>query len=205
VRFRHRSKVTAATIGLALVVVGLCVLLAPYSRWLTPPHVLGLVLAVLGLGLVTGLFRRAGRGLVWLALPVGLAAVGLTGTGGGHWDGAGIREWHPVSVNDVQRVYRLTAGDLNLDLSGLALNNGASVTTEVQVSSGNVRIRVPRNARVEAHCSAGVGHLNCLDHQASGPGATTQSIADGSANRSTGGGIMLNVHVGTGYVEVVRG
>jgi phage shock protein PspC (stress-responsive transcriptional regulator) len=201
---RRRSGVTAATIGLALVVGGLCVLLAPYSGgWLTPRHGVGLVLAVIGLGLVAGLFLRGGRGLVWLAIPLAVAGLALRATSADHW-AAGNQQWHPVSVRDVHDTYQLTVGDLTLDLSQLHLN-GNTVTTQVNLGAGNARVLVPRDVRVEANCQTGVGDVNCLDHHAAGPGAATRATADAPADRAGGGQIVLDVQVGTGKVEVTRG
>jgi predicted membrane protein len=117
---------------------------------------------------------------------------------------AGNQQWHPVSVHDVHDAYQLTVGDLTLDLSQLHLN-GNTVTTQVDLGAGNARVLVPRDVRVEANCQTGVGDVDCLDHHAAGPGASTRATVDAPADRAGGGKIVLDVHVGTGKVEVLRG
>lgn len=206
---RHRSQVTGATILAAILAGILCTLLAPYSDgWLTLPRGLGLILAVIGLGLVVGLFLRAGRGLVWIALPVGLVAVALTGPSVDHWAGAGSQEWHPTSTSGVRSHYWLAVGNLTVDLTRLQPGGSTPVITKVDVGAGNVRVRVPSDMRVEAHCAAGLGTVRCLDQRARGPRAATGATVDGTADRpgdGPSGAIVLDAGVGSGTVEVTRG
>jgi predicted membrane protein len=116
----------------------------------------------------------------------------------------GNEQFRPASVADIRSPYQLTVGVLTLDLSQLHQPDGTSVTTRLDVGTGTVLVRVPRNVHVQAHCSAEVGSVNCLNRQANGPGATAQATVDASAG-GTGGNIVLDVHVGSGTVEVTRG
>src|SRR5690606_41319402 len=73
---RRNSKVGFATTGVALAVGGAGTALAVTGvPWFTPVHVVGLVLAVLALGMLVGSFLGGGRGLALLATPLALVGI----------------------------------------------------------------------------------------------------------------------------------
>ena len=202
----RRSRVGLMTVGVTFVVGAVCVALSGNVDWLTPPHIAGLLLAVLGLGMVGGAFAGGGRGLLGLAVP--LAAVGVlytsVSTGDGGFHGVGDRSETPRSVAEVQPSYSRSVGSIDLDLSQLP-DSGRSVHTSVDANVGSATVRVPADADVKVHCRAKIGSVVCLGLHQDGTGADVMVENDLGDNGEGGLKIVLDVQVGTGDVEVVRG
>ncbi|WP_189058493.1 PspC domain-containing protein [Longimycelium tulufanense] len=203
---RRQSRVTLVTLGLALVAGGIAIAVASQVPAMTVSHVIGVVLGVLGLGMVFGSFLQGGRGLIPLAIPVGAAAVITSvlplGAWPGAWHGIGDERFTPRTVAEAKAGdYRLSVGDLRVDLSELPLGAGEELRKEINVGLGNVRVLVPANAEVAATCSAKIGDITCLDQRNSGLRKSTRTHQEGSG----GGKVVLDVRAGTGNVEVGRG
>ena len=131
---RPKSRVGGITFGAALAVGGALALVSPQVSWLTPGHIAGIVLAVIGLGMVFGSFGRGGRGLIGLAVPLALAGFVFTTAdtrpyydGGQDWGNTTVR---PVSIDAVQSGYSVGGGNIDLDLT--ALPSSGSVTTSTK-------------------------------------------------------------------------
>jgi len=198
---RRKSKAGLFTVGLALVAAGTLALAAPYAGWLSPAHIIGILLGILGLGMVGGAFVRGGRGLIGLAVPLSLVGIGLTVLAPGGWEGLGDINERPATIADVRDSYKLTAGSINLDLTGLTTTG--SVETEVVIGgAGDITVIVPENADVRVDCVADLGDISCLGHEANGVGPDVTVNDDGVDD---GIDIDLRVEVGAGSVEVRRG
>ena len=202
-----RSKAGLVTVGVALLAVGGLVLAEPVlAGWVTVPHIIGVVLGVLGLGMVLGSFRRGGRGLIGLAAP--LAAVGIAMTvvwpQGFESGGMGEIQVRPSSIAQVQPVYAQNVGSVDVDLSGLTEKTG-TVKTRAAVDLGDVRVVVPETADVVVRCEVGLGDVQCLDQNRGG----SSPIVDMTDYGSDGpGGLKIELHAevnGPGSVEVTRG
>ncbi|TDQ05849.1 phage shock protein C (PspC) family protein [Labedaea rhizosphaerae] len=202
----RRSRVGLMTVGVAFVVGAACVALSGTFDWLTPPHIAGLLLAVLGLGMVGGAFAGGGRGLLGLAVP--LAAIGVlytsVSTGDGGFHGVGDRTETPRSIAQVAPSYSRSVGSIDLDLTELP-DTGRSVHTSVDANVGSATVRVPANADVEVHCRAKIGSVDCLGQRQDGTGVEVKIDNDLGDDGEGGLKIVLDVRVGTGDVEVVRG
>ncbi|MBP2322561.1 phage shock protein PspC (stress-responsive transcriptional regulator) [Kibdelosporangium banguiense] len=204
---RPRSRVGGITFGAALAVGGALVLLAPQVSWLTPGHITGLVLAVIGLGMVGGSFVRGGRGLIGLAVPLALAGFVFTNTDTGPVASTGRPEWgntvvRPTSVEAVQGVYSVGGGTVDLDLT--ALPDTGTVSTSVTVGLGNISVIVPPNADVQVTCDAGLGAVECLGQEQNATDAHVNTV-DYGADGQGGLKIYLDARVNSGTVEVRRG
>ncbi|GGP58649.1 PspC family transcriptional regulator [Saccharothrix coeruleofusca] len=207
---RPRSRVGAATFALALLVLGGAVISADfdsaYGDWFTAEHTLGLVVAVLGLGLVAGALRgNAGRGLIWLAVP--LSAIGLVLTTAGfddfdNSDRMGDISARPTTAEAVLDEYHTKAGQVELDLTALPATS--EVRTEVRVGVGSAVIRVPANADVEVSCENGLGSIECLGEQHDGPKGSVRA-EDNGPDGEGGPKVELEVRTNVGSVEVLRG
>ena len=196
---RRRSRIGLATFGLALVVGAVLWIVAPGGGWLNLPHIVGILGAVVGVGLVAGSFVRGGRGLIPLAVLLSGAGFVLTAGHIDGWHGAGNAQFAPTSLSDVQPVYQRTAGSLRLDLTRLPKTG--TVYTRVKLGAGNATILVPPDADVVATCSANVGNVDCLGQRETGPGNPTVRATqnhDGT-NRLH---IVLDVQDGPGSVRV---
>jgi phage shock protein PspC (stress-responsive transcriptional regulator) len=196
---RHRSRIGLATFGLALVVGAVLWIIAPGGGWLNLPHIVGILGAVVGIGLVAGSFVRGGRGLIPLAILLSGASFVLTAGHIDGWHGAGDTAFNPSKVADVQPVYQRTVGILRLDLTQLP--NSGTVHTTVDLGAGSAVVLVPPSADVVATCSVRVGNVNCLGQRESGANspAVHATQNDDGTNRLR---IFLNVQAGTGTVRV---
>jgi hypothetical protein len=203
---RNRSRVGGITLGAALAVVGGCALLQPYAPWLSGAHIIGIALAVIGLGMVGGAFVRGGRGLIGLAVPLALAGFVFTSTS---WGPGGMpnERWgnvsaKPASVSSVDSVYSVAGGTIDLDLSSLP--QVGTVRTNVSVGLGNVSVIVPPDADVELTCSAGVGSVECLGQNQNAMDAQVR-VTDTGTDGPGGLRIVLDARANSGTVEVRRG
>lgn len=199
---RRRSKIGIFTVGAALVTAGTLAMVAPYvGGWLSPHHIVALVLAVIGLGMVGGAFLRGGRGLIGIAVPLSVVAIGLSVFSPDGFHGAGEINARPTTLEEVQDNYRLSAGPIRVDLS--ALPESGKVDTSVRTDAGQVIVTVPKNADVDLSCEVAAGDLDCLGHRADGLGSEV-SFQDNGPDGEGGLRIELHVRVNAGTVEVRR-
>jgi predicted membrane protein len=64
---------------------------------------------------------------------------------------------------------------------------------------------LPRTANVELSCVSGVGSVDCLGRNQSGPNNDLVELTDEGSDKGPGGlDVKLTVDVGTGSVEVSR-
>lgn len=203
---RRKSKVGLITLGAALVTVGVCVGLAPIAGgWMTPPHVIGLVLGVIGIGLVGGSFAHGGRGLIGLAVPLAVVGIVLTNANfgpGAFSGGVGDRHYAPTTLEQVKGSYGTTAGDTTLDLTGLP--DSGSTKTYVHDVFGDITVLVPADADVTANCDVGAGEVTCLGKYADGI-SPHRTVTDNGEDGPGGLTIDLDVKGTAGQVEVRRG
>ncbi|OZM74947.1 PspC family transcriptional regulator [Amycolatopsis antarctica] len=201
----RRSKVTLVTTVLALAVgaagAGLA---ANGATWFSPQHIVGLMLAVVALGLVVGSFVRGGRGLVGLFVPLAFAGVALTVLAPGPLNsGVGELNATPRSAAEIQPVYARSMGSVVLDLRELPA--GAPVTTAVETTMGNSEVIVPATADVTFVCENKAGNTECFDRTSTGLGKPALSGQDLGADGAGGQQITLTVSSSAGNVEVRRG
>ncbi|HJQ48204.1 MAG TPA: PspC domain-containing protein [Amycolatopsis sp.] len=202
---RRKSKVGVATFGIALLVAGVGVALgATKADWFSPQHIIGLVLAVVGIGLVAGAFAGGGRGLIALAVPLSAAGLILTAVPVADYTGGfGALRATPLTASAVQPVYSHTAGDIDLDLTRLPADT--PVTTRISNGAGNTTVTVPENADVTYYCDLAAGNVDCLGQQTDG---VKRPAVTGVDNGPDGpGGLRVDVRVsqGAGQIEVRRG
>ncbi|CAM3984945.1 PspC domain-containing protein [Kibdelosporangium persicum] len=204
---RRRSAIGGITLGAALAVGGACALAAPYAAWLTPGHIIGIVLAIVGLGMVGGSLMGGGRGLIGLAVPLALAGFVFTTTVRSDGWVDQRQEWgsvafRPTSVAAVQPGYSVGGGTVDLDLT--ALPNTGTVHTSVHVGLGTVSVLVPENADVEVTCEASLGSVDCLGYEQNATDAHVSTVDNGT-DGAGGLKIYLDARVNSGDVEVRRG
>ena len=212
-----RSVLTPVTLALALVAAGLAgVAQLVGLPGASPVWIPAAALAVVGVGLVVGSIapRRPRRGLVVAAVPLiiltvlGALAVTQpgftapwTGPGTGVERGGGDVTQAPTVPAMVAPQYRTGFGDIDLDLTRLAVAAGAPpVHTTLQSGTGDVTVRVPATADVTVSCDTGIGDVDCL-------GATSAVAGRVDLGPDGPGGpvIDLALHSGTGDVAVRRG
>jgi phage shock protein PspC (stress-responsive transcriptional regulator) len=214
---RPRSVLTPVTLALALVAAGLAgAALLTGVPFVTPAWIPAAALAVVGLGLVVGSIatRRPRRGLVIAAVPLILATVfgsvaatqpawhgPWTGPDGAASQGAGDVDAAPTTAATVAPEYRTGLGDVDLDLTRLAVAPGAPpIRTTAQSGAGDVTVRVPATADVTVTCGNGVGDVNCL-----GATSAVTNRVDLGPDGPGGPVIDLTARTGAGDVAVTRG
>ncbi|MGP4015429.1 PspC domain-containing protein [Saccharopolyspora sp. 5N708] len=165
---------------------------------------LAVALGVLGLGMVVGAFLHAGRGLIWAAIAVGTLAIAAGTLPNGFSGDVGTEEIRPTSVRGIAPHYEKSAGAILLDLRDLRIADGQELRTGANVGMGEITVLVPPDADLQARCFSGVGSVQCLNVSADGP-SVHRSVVDEGADGPGGGRIVLDLVVGTGDVEVVRG
>lgn len=189
---RPRSRFTAVVLGLAiLAAAGAGAAAVAGAEWMTAGRIAAIALAVVGLGLMLGAFRRRGHGLLLVTAP--LAAFVILAAAVGPFDfqstTMGERTWAPVSAADVRPEYAVTMGSGTLDLRGIELTADRTVALSVQM--GEAVVLVPDNMNVRTDCRVRMGEANCPDGL-TGPGGNAPVLD-------------LNVQVRMGEAEVRRG
>lgn len=204
---RQNSKIGLAVFGLAVIVAGTGVALNLNGvPWFSLQHIIGMVLAVLGVGMVAGAFVRGSRGLVGLAVPLSIVGMLLTTSTFGDLDlrgGVGDLSATPRSVAELQPEYHHAAGQLNLDLTQLPPTG--PITTTVNNGAGDTNILVPANADVTYSCETSAGNVNCFNRSSDGVGQPPLTGTDNGEDGVGGQQITLHVTNGVGTVEVHRG
>jgi phage shock protein PspC (stress-responsive transcriptional regulator) len=214
---RPRSVLTPVVLALALVAAGLTgAALLLGMPWVTPVWIPAAALAVVGVGLVLGSIapRRPRRGLVVAAVPLIILTVlgSLAASQPGFrppWAGpdsavgrgAGDVTATPTTAAAVAPQYRTGLGDVDLDLTRLAVAPGAPpIRTTVESGAGDVTVRVPETADVTVTCGHGIGDVDCL-----GVTSDVDHRVDLGPDGPGGPVIDLTVHSGAGDLAVRRG
>lgn len=121
---------------------------------------LSCALIVIGLGIaISSFLGRTGAGSIFLAvITAGLLAcsAALPKDIGTHWI---ERTWRPATVADVQPAYDLGTGVGTLDLTGLDLAGGQTVTAQAEVGVGKLKVVVPKDVTVKVSIDVGVGDI----------------------------------------------
>jgi phage shock protein PspC (stress-responsive transcriptional regulator) len=199
---KRRSRIGTMTVGLALVAAaGMSFAM---GGWITPQHILGVVLAILGLGMVFGAFVRGGRGLIALAVPLSVAGLALTVMTPGEYRGYGDLTAVPTTTAQVEREYERSVGDVTVDLTSLPVT-GEVVEIEARTGVGSVEVVVPRNADVTVTCEAERGNVDCLGSTQDGIDLRVEDLESLGDDGPGGLRVELRAETNTGSVEVRRG
>ncbi|MGH3431985.1 MAG: PspC domain-containing protein, partial [Thermocrispum sp.] len=201
----RRSAGVGITLGATLVTAGVGTTLAMTDlTWFTPAHVIGMTLAVLGIGMVLSALSGSGRGLLVLAAPLSVAGLLLSTLPVDDLPGGGFGELdaRPTSAAAVLPEYERTGGGVTLDLTDLPADSDP-VATKVTVGMGDATVLVPPDADVTFTCNTSMGSLDCLGRTAEGAGV--DAVADTDVVDGDGPQITLDVTSVMGTVEVNRG
>jgi phage shock protein PspC (stress-responsive transcriptional regulator) len=187
-----RARWTSMILGLAvLTAAGAGAAAALGVHWLTAPRIAGLALAVVGIGLVHGAFRRRGYGLLLVAIPLAGFVFLSSLLGSVRWDrdAAGTHTWIPATTNDLRPTYRVNFGASTLDLRSLRLTHSRTVT--LIVTAGDLKVLTPPSLNVGVVCTALAGQ--CPPEGLSPDFDESKPV------------LNLNLTVRAGQVEVNRG
>jgi len=201
----NSSGIRLGVFGLAAMILAIGVALILESAGaihLTVAIGFGIVFVVLGLTLVAG--ARFGRSPLLICLgicllPFAAAAVLVPEPLSG---GVGNVSYAPPTLTSVQPTYRLIAGQMVVDLSGVDLG-GRSVAVTSSVAFGHLVVVVPADTTVDLTSRLGAGEVNLLGRTDSG--VQISSHFDEAIGTSPTGTLTLSVAVGCGQLTVETG
>ena len=165
---------------------------------LRPGQYVGLILAILGAGMLVGAWIGRASWLVFpalLLLPFVVAASLIHVPFRG---GVGERIYAPASVTELRPEYRMIAGHLKIDLSGLDIGS-STVTVHASLVAGRLEVVVPAGTTTIVTGTVAAGAADLFDVHRDGtdvPLATTDPGEVGS------GVIRLDLGMTYGYLKV---
>jgi phage shock protein PspC (stress-responsive transcriptional regulator) len=202
-RERVRSPLGRVTVGLALLAGGAVWMLDLLEVVRAPAAtVLATVLLVLGLGLLVGTFAGRAR---WLAivvaflLPLTIVAAALEDLAIDVGSGVDTRVVTVVDAGELDDPIRLGAGELVVDLSGLAEPGDAVV--DASLGAGQLELRVPDGAGVTGTARLEVGELRVGDARSSGVSIERQLDLPAEPGQPT---YAVDLRVGAGEIDIRR-
>lgn len=202
---RQRSFLGSAFFFLALITGGgMWWVAAKQHHSVNVLAVLASALLVLGLGLIVCSIWGRGRSLaVWATLlTLGVVAVGASPvqlhTSYQH------QVWAPVAAGTLQPSYDLGTGDATLDLSKLATAPGQTVSSDVHLGVGRLRVILPPGVEVRIGAHVGVGSMHFPDDGRSGGLSESRNADLNPGAAATHGLIDLKLNIGAGDLEVTQ-
>jgi phage shock protein PspC (stress-responsive transcriptional regulator) len=170
---------------------------------------LAAALIVFGVGIAVSAFLgRTGAGSVFLAIVTAALLAGsaaLPKDIGTRWVHTG---WRPAAVADVQQKYDLGTGVGTLDLRGLDVAEGRTVTTRVDVGVGELKVIVPRDVTVNVSIDVGMGDIQLPGEDEEdvdvAPGQHKEVTLKPAAGTKSRGTLDIALNVGVGQAEVTR-
>jgi phage shock protein PspC (stress-responsive transcriptional regulator) len=154
---RPRSPLAWYACGAVLLSTGLLALVSQVADVaVAPGQFFGAALAILGIGLVVGVWWGRARILILLAIllaPLAVTASFITAPLEG---GVGDHSYAPTTVAEVRSEYRSLGGRLSLDLTGLQ-TGPRIIHISASVAVGQLMVRLPEGASVEIRSRVGAG------------------------------------------------
>jgi predicted membrane protein len=131
-----------------------------------------------------------------LALLFASSAPDWDEDGDGPGGGVGNREYQPTSVEDIQPVYRLGAGNMEIDLSDIDADDLDGREIRIDQDLGNLQVEVPEDADVRVVLTQDGGNTEIFGQ--SGDGYFRAEDGDRDPE------LVLTIDHGVGNVEVDR-
>jgi phage shock protein PspC (stress-responsive transcriptional regulator) len=166
-----------------------------------PEQYPALALLVIGAGLLVGTLWGKADWLMLLGLfvviPTALAAslVDVPFEGG-----TGSRVYTPVVADDLAEEYRLVAGRMEFDLTGLTWGT-EPITIEATAVAGEIVVVVPRGVMVDFDGRVGAGAIDLFGYSRDGYATEIHSDGNGPA---TDRSVVIDAEVSFGHIEIVR-
>ncbi|MFC4535076.1 PspC domain-containing protein [Sphaerisporangium dianthi] len=203
-RDRPKSFIGGITVFLALMVGGIMVAAQSSSSTLNPPVIGGAMLITIGAGLLIATWFGRGAGLVATGTIVSLLLVAGT-TMNGIPKKIGTYTWEPLDSAQAVRTYSVGIGDGTLDLRSTKFVPGSLTRFDASVSVGELKVIVPRTARVKVFGYARLGDVT-IEHVVQGGADVHHDKVLEPDVKPSGAVPVIELHVkaGIGDVEVSR-
>jgi phage shock protein PspC (stress-responsive transcriptional regulator) len=217
----HDTRVTPATLGVALVAAGAVWLLSSLGvSGATLTRALAAALLVVGVGLVISAFIGRGRGLIGTGLllapivliatlagpsHVAMRSLGVTDDGIMAMDPDARVEERPGNLAEVASTYTFGVGSIVLDLSGLDAAELATAGTTrigVELGVGDLLILLPEGVTAVVSANVGIGQVDLAGRSSGGIGVSATRTLTGTSDDT--GTIVLDAELGIGRVRVTR-
>jgi hypothetical protein len=183
--------VVLAALGVVWLLAAVDVFEVDVELWLGVLLVaVGAAVALLPSGIGRGLLIVLGIVLALAGAAVATVDVDLSG-------GIGEDTERPRSAAELEDRYDLGIGSLKLDLTGLELEEDATVDAEVGI--GELIVAVPPDATVVVDAHVGAGDIQALGEEEDGFDADVEETFDGS-----GPTLTVKADVGMGAIKVQR-
>jgi hypothetical protein len=151
---------------------------------------------------VIGAWRGRARGLIPVALVLTVALATSSLVDVPLAGGVGDRTYRPVTVEQLRSPYRISVGELTLDLSQLDLD-GRRAEVLVTAGIGRVEVLVPSAVQLTVAGHAGLGEVVLLGSTWEGSGIDQRVVRSGAGLEGEGR-LSVRARVGIGQVEVRR-
>jgi hypothetical protein len=115
-------------------------------------------------------------------------------------DGLGTRTYAPATASELRPTYRLGAGRLTVDLTGLAPVGTRRLS--VRVGAGDATIRVPGDVDLVLRSHVGAGRLEAAGRAADGVNERLDLVENAVGAR---GRVVVDLRIGIGKGRVERG
>ncbi|MFD1114506.1 PspC domain-containing protein [Sphaerisporangium aureirubrum] len=201
---RPRAYIGGITTFIAFLVGGIMVAAQAPPSPSHLPLIGGVALIIVGAGLLVTTWFDRGTGLVATGTILSLVLIG----------GASVSDipkkigsytWEPVDTSHLERTYSVGLGDGTLDLSDTKLTPGSRTRFDAEVAIGEIKVIVPRDARVEVFGQTRLGDVK-IEHKVEGGADITHNGVLEPDVPVTGPVPVIELHVkaGIGDVEVRR-
>jgi phage shock protein PspC (stress-responsive transcriptional regulator) len=199
---RERSRLGWITIGATLVALGVAAVLdLAGAIHVTLVQYLALPLAVLGLGILVGAFVGRARWLVVpaillvpLVLVASLVRVPFAGANG-------ARTYAPATSQQILPAYRMSAGQLEIDLRETNLGI-QPITVRATNVAGRILVLVPPNTPLDVHARVGAGDVMLFGQNDDGFRVDVHRTFGSIETPGAPGLLTLDLETSLGQVEV---
>lgn len=198
---RPRSVLVAVTLSVLAILAGALALVTATGAVDVPVTVgLALALLVVGGALLVGAWRGRARWLIPLGLILASALPAAAAVDVPLRGGVGDRSYQPRSAGELRSPYRLAAGDLVVDLTGVDLS-GTTRNVVASMGAGELEVVVPEATEVVVDGHVGAGSMVLFGRQTDGTDNGHHVVQPG---REGGGRLVLSARTGFGRLEVRR-
>ncbi len=200
-RRRHRDPVARITFALVVLLAGGLAFAIGAGADLDPRDAVAACLALAGAGMVVGAFRGGARSLFSVVVPLAVLLSVVTIVDLPLRGGIGTRVHEPTSLADLDETYRLGAGEMTIDLTGIdpAEWRNEVVDLDVSLGLGELDIRTPPDVTVEVVLELDAGDVDLFGRTADGTGIEMVEERDGAEGA---GRVVLDIDAGLGEVRV---